>query len=486
MRQARGFTLVEILVSMTIALVAVGAALTILSAQNAAFGRQSGLGTANSQAQVAMDALERAVRLAGTGLDPQMGFDFDFYKCAMPGSAVTMTESAGCSIAARDARDRADDIVVSYRDPGYSVANPTADARGGCSAANAGTYLGKVWGVVSATATTVQLVLKPGDTIFKGQVLQIACQDGLTYTYATVKTKKQSVSGGSCSNVTLTLFPDIARDLFNQPALLSTSCFSAGTARAFAVRRNRFFLHRVTGIPNPGVYLMLDQGLDLNDDGEIDDLDLQPIASDIQDIQFAYGTEQPGIRTLTTAPVGWSAPTYMTDSNTNGVWGDDPAATTGEQLTALVYAGAPTTLSNGIRVADATTQFGAANTALFAGVGQKCSSSTANPNLQYPCVLGSNPVENSTANNIFAYRWPAWTGNISEVLIGVVGRAPVADSQDVATDQTRLEPLLNRPLQKAGSYAAWYSATLPAGRKTATLLTGVRPVNLAVNRMFWN
>lgn len=480
-RSAAGFTLIEILVSMTIALVSVGAALAILSAQNAVFTRQSGMGSVALQAQTALDAIERAVRLAGTGIDPQMAFDFDFYGCTLPGAGLSMTESANCATQTRDSRAAPDELVLAYRDPGYSVARPTNDTRSGCFGAasgNADTYVGKVWGVTAATAGSVTITLKPGDTIYRGQVLMLACTDGQSYTYATVSSAKSSVAAKAtgCSSTTLNLYANTTRDLYNQPGFLTTACFSSGTARAYAVRRQRFFIHRELVGPNPGMYLMLDQGLDLNDDGKIDDLDLLPIASDIEDLQVAYATEQPGIMTLPAAPTGWVKATYVKDSDANGVWGDDPTAAAAEQLTEPVYTGAGNV---------PTAQFDAANSALFAGVGQRCTGSASNGLYQYPCLFGLTTVEASSANNIHAYRWPAWPGNISEVFIGVVARAPVIELNPQSIDFT-IPALLNRPAASAPSYTPWYLPTNPGGRRRESLLTSVRPANMAISRMFWN
>lgn len=480
MRRGAGFTLIEILISMTIALIAVGAALAILSAQSAGFTRQSGLGSAIAQGHTAMSAIERALRLAGTGIDPQMAFDFDFYACGFPGAATTaMNESANCAAKKRDAKDQADELVVAYRDPAYSVANPVADARTGCAAANAGAYVGKVWGVTAASATSVSLVLKPGDTIYRGQVLLIGCSDGVSYTYATVNNPRASVppTAAACTTTVLSLYANSTRDPYNQPGYLSTACFSSGTARAYAVRRQRFFVYRDLTGANPTPYLMLDQGLDLNDDGALTDLDLLPLASDVEDLQVAYATEQPGILSLSTAPTGWTTATYVKDSNANGVWGDDPAAAAAEQLTEPVFTGAGNV---------PTAQFDAANAALFAGAGQRCTASASNPFFQYPCILGTSPVEVSQANNIHAYRWTAWPGNITQVLVGLVARGPVAELSQAGSDDLRIPLLLDRPAQESGAYGPWYAAMIPAGRKRIVLFSGVRPVNMSITRLFWN
>jgi prepilin-type N-terminal cleavage/methylation domain-containing protein len=294
-RRPRGFTLIELLMSMTIMMVAVAAAFGVMINQNAMLKKQAGLSSAISQSELAFDAIERSLRLAGTGIDPQFAFDFDFYRCALPGVASSMTESANCQTASpspplRDSVTQPDELVVMYRDPSHSiwVPSPPGDTRAGCATpSSAGAFAGKIWAVTGATTGSVTLLLKPGDTIYRGQVLQIACDDGTTYTYATVNQNRTSQAGTTCSTATLSLYGTQANDPFNQPGFLGAACFSSGTARAFAIRRQRYFIYRDLNATPPRPYLMLDQGLDLDDSGTLNDGDLLPIASDIEDLQIA-------------------------------------------------------------------------------------------------------------------------------------------------------------------------------------------------------
>jgi hypothetical protein len=346
--------------------------------------------------------------------------------------------------------------------------------------------VGKVWGVTAATTSSVTLVLKPGDTIYRGQVLQIVCNDGSTYTYATVSNAKSAVlaGAGACSATTLSLYTtgiDV-HDPYNQPAALANSCFSTGGAnagRAYAVKRNRFFIRRdTTNAANPQPYLMLDQGLDLNDDGALTDADVVPLAVNILDMQFAYATEQPGIMALPTAPTGWVKATYVKDNDTNGVWGDTSGQQ--EQLTEPVYTGAGNV---------PTAQFTAANTALYSGINQSCTSYAGILFYQYPCIFGTTPVETSRLNNIHAYRWTAWPGNISQVQIAIIGTgASIEEAAAQTSDEQDLPQLLNRPALAAPGYGAnaWYTSLLPQGRKRVIAWTGVRPANMSLASLFWN
>ena len=476
LRTPRGATLLEIMVSAVITLLAVAAAMAVLSSQNLNFARQSGQGQAQGQSQIALDALERALRMAGTGIDPQMAFDFDSYKCVLPGGAFNMTDSANCNAGTRDSTTAPDEIIISYRDPAYSVT--ATPGWTGCPASPNNGLIGRIWGVTAATTSALTLAMKPGDNIYRGQVLQVVCDDAVTYVYVTVSSPLTSVASTAtaCSSTTVNVYGVGANDPYNRPGNLGAACFSNGNARAYAVKRQRFFVARNLTGPIPQPYLMLDQGLDLNNDGALTDLDLLPVAAGIGDLQFAYVLDQVGIMGLPAAPAGWVKATYVTDSNTNGIWADDPANATPEQLS---Y---PLTGTN-----PATAQFNAANAALGYGSGQKCTGSAATAFYQYPCLLGTLPVEDSIGNSIHAYRWTAWPGNIASVQVGLIARATSQQQADVATTEEKIIPaLLNRPAQGPAAYAAFYQALNPSGHKRLTINTTIRPVNMALQQLFWN
>jgi hypothetical protein len=297
-----------------------------------------------------------------------------------------------------------------------------------------------------------------------------------------VDNNKQTVASTAtdCTDVTLNLYGTQADDPYNQPANLAAACFSnaTGRQRAYAVKRQRFFIHRELTGPMPRPYLMLDQGLDLNNDTVLDDLDLLPIAADIEDLQIAYVLEQAGIMALPTAPSGWVKATYVKDStNANGVWGDSVGNR--EQLSSPLSAGNP-----------ATAQFNAANSALGYGTGQKCTTTAGTAFYQYPCILGTLPVEDSVGNSIHAYRWTSWPGNIASVQLGIIARAAAQSPPDArSTEEVTLPALLNRGLQDgtaASPYSAFYTGINPAGHKRITVLTTVRPANMALQTLFWN
>jgi prepilin-type N-terminal cleavage/methylation domain-containing protein len=473
MTRSRGFTLLEMMVSMTISLIALAAGMSVLIVQAGTMKQQAGLGSAVAQSELGLDYMERAVRLAGTGIDPQFGFDFDFYRCALPGLGAAMNESANCAAATRDSITAADELVIAYRDPGFSLA-AVPDTRAGCTAANAATYAGKVWGVTAASNASVTLLLKPGDVLYRGQVLQLACSNGATYTYATVSQGRTGLAGTTCAATTLSLYGSVANDPFNQSGFLAAGCFSDGTARAYAVRRNRFFVYRDVASTPPRPYLMLDQGLDLDDSGALDDADLLPIASDIEDLQVAYATEQPGILALAAQPTGWTAANFVKDTNADGVWGNDPGRV--EQLTELATV-AGTVPNQGFASATATLQ---------GGTPYLCSSYATIGFFNYPCLYGVPPVESSSTNNIHAYRWVAWSGGITQVLLGMVARSPGQDAAEVTRSENGTIPALFNRTAATAPFPAWYAAIAPAGHRRVVMTTSIHPTNMAALVPYWN
>src|SRR5713101_7101156 len=321
----RGLTIIELMVSTVLLAIVIGAATGVLLSQNATYMRNSGVREAREQGILALDKLEELVRLAGFGIDPQLAFDFDYYNCKLGSGAGSISQTATCQTLARDSNSAADEMVVYSRNPSYSTNGTT-----GC--AGAVNLVGNVWKVIGASATTpsVTLTLKANDVIHRGRVLQIVCDDAATYTYVTVaalatSTACANVQVGLESQITITGPTGTITSPYTRSDLLGNSCFGTGSARAFLVDRQHFFIHQDTSNPTkPRPYLMLDQGLDIagpggsGPDGVLDDNDLIPVASDIEDFQVAYVLDQVGIAQ---AGVAITHAQYMLDSNDNEIWG---------------------------------------------------------------------------------------------------------------------------------------------------------------------
>jgi len=270
---------------------------------------------------------------------------------------------------------------------------------------------------------------------------------------------------------------------YSRSDLLNAPCFNSGQARAFLVDRSHFFIHQDTTNPlRPRPYLMLDSGLDLAGpggsapDGVLDDNDLVPVASDIEDFQVAYGLDQVGIL-QSGAGLTTNQPAYLFDNNTNGIWGDTPGVA--EQLTGNAAATAPYNLAS---------SFTAANTAIGVGAGgAPCFNSALAP-YRLPCLFDKATLEVSRVN-VHPYRWTAWTGNIAEVRINIVSRSTqsVAKTTDLSArsvDIRYLSPLENRAQIDLSTAPGWYASTNPIAYVHSYFSGAVRPVNVATSGIF--
>lgn len=483
----RGFSLIELMVAGGIMALVLSAATAALLSQNDNYSREMGVREAQEQGRFALDYLQSQVRLAGFGIDPQLAFDFDYYNCNLGSTAGAQTQAARCAALSRDSATQSDELVLAYRDPYYAV-----NATTGC--AGSPNLLGNVWlvtGVATGGASpTATISMRNGDSIRQGQILQIICQDAATYTYATVKAAASNATGACVSQAitlegTLSVTGPTGTTLspYSRSDLLSASCFSNGTARAFLVDRNRYFIYQdVSNAAHPRPLLMLDRGLDLNGDAALTDADLLPIASDIEDLQVAYVLDQVGIL-QTGAALTSLAGTYITDADANGVWGD--TATKAEQLTTNAAATAPYNLAAAFT--DANTYYGAPS-----ATGIPCFNVSIAPYMS-PCVMDKSTLELSGAG-VHRYRWTAWPANITQVRLDLVSRGHLsgASLQGAATttDLRYLPALENRaqvdllPASQGGAGAGFYLPTQPYLYQHSYLSGAERPVNLTINGMF--
>lgn len=476
----RGLTLIELMVSTAILAIVMVAATGALLAQNKSYVRTQGSREAREQGAVALDALERAIRMAGYGIDPQLAFDFDYYDCRLGSAGSSFTGATQCSALKRDSAAQSDELVVNFRDPRYNV-----NATGGC--AGSPTLLGNVWRVTAASASgpSVSLEMRDGDDIRRGQVLQIICQDVSTYTYVTVAS---APTPSACGGTKISLEGTITTALggpssipWSRPDLLAQTCFGAGTARAFKVSRQRFFIQRVLAGANGAFsrpYLMLDQGLDLAGagsaipDGSLDDNDLLPVASDIEDLQIAYVLDQIGIKQ---AGAAVTTGTYFRDNDSNGIWGDTDGVT--EQLTANT---ASSTYGLDAAVAAARSAIGSA------AMGAPCYNSSLAP-FREPCLFDKASLE-SSGSAAHAYRWLPWTGNVVGVRLSVVSRSispthAATEASKASPDVRTLPRLENRSLIPLDTAPGVYGSDA-IGFQHNTFSGLVRPINLASSGLF--
>ena len=273
---ARGFTLIEVMMSVALVSVVILAAILVLLDQERLFRVNADQRDIDESARLATDVLNTAIGNAGYGMDPNLAIDFQYYKCQDNADGSGKIKTAACTAGTRESTTKPDELVVYSRDPSYRVWLDSS-----------GAYTGHVWRTAGATAGSVTLANNTVNYMFaQGQILLVSCPGGQTYTYVTVGT---TASAGATA---LSLETTPSDPFHQQSALTTNACFSAG-AYVFLINRQRFFIAPYADHP----YLMMDPGIDLNGDGTIDAKDVVPVAPNVEDIQFAYQintTVEPG------------------------------------------------------------------------------------------------------------------------------------------------------------------------------------------------
>jgi type IV pilus assembly protein PilW len=295
-RQQRGFTLVELLVASTVALLAIGMVTLVFLTQQRSFVSLDLTRVANEAARDALLEVEASLRRLGWGIDPRFAIDFRRYRCAV--------------VPCRDKIDAPDEIVFVARNPNYRwIDNGVA----GCATAG-GCFTGNAWHA-SVAGTTVTITANANDTFPIGRLLLVTCANG---TRATMARVAQTATAAAAGNLAVVVMPNVAGDPYQENAWTAVGadpCYTAANPppSVFLVDRFRYAVQTFNGVP----WLVLDTGIDLNGNNltpENDPNDLIPIARGIEDLQIAYAYA-PG------ALFGMAA----TDAvNTNWIAGDAP------------------------------------------------------------------------------------------------------------------------------------------------------------------
>lgn len=276
---ARGFTLVELLVSVLVASVVVAGALTLLIGQQKTFVGSSADRAAQEAGRVALERLTAELRIAGYGMDPGMAFDFGAGASPMdrailePGVGTVPFGGYECAdpVTCRDRIDGPDEIVFHSRDPDFGRPVVTAPN--------------------PPSETTLVLAGPLNTPLLPGQILQVVCYSGdLFWAYVTVGARVEP-SADATIPVTLEDAVGGGTDFPWQNKFLLDGCFS-GVVRAFKINRSRYLIETYAedgklvawGTEGARPYLMLDQGLR--------DAAGQPIhtvvAPDVEDLQLGY------------------------------------------------------------------------------------------------------------------------------------------------------------------------------------------------------
>jgi type IV pilus assembly protein PilW len=282
-RRGRGFTLVELMISLAISVVVIAGSLSLLNAQRRSFAAGSADRALQESARVAVDELGYALRMAGYGVDPGMAFDFG--AATVPQAQSTAPEGVagvtyggyvpgnyqGCAplVGCRDRTDGPDEIVLHFRNPFFGHK------------------------LVSATSGTLQIRGPLPDAIERGQILQVICYSG-TMQWAYVRVSAKVPISPGLGDVSVNLDPGVlAADLSPTFPFQNSSLAGCGTdARVFAIEKRRYYVETYTaagavvpwGTAGARPYLMLDRGLVDGSNNPI----LTVIAPDVEDLQFAY------------------------------------------------------------------------------------------------------------------------------------------------------------------------------------------------------
>lgn len=292
----RGFSLIELIISMTIVLLAVGLAGAGFLAQNKALQAFDLHRQANASTRDAMLTLESALRTAGWGVDPRYAID-----------VYTADRSSV------DNNDAPDELTVISRNPLYQWVNTngtTCTLTGGCFTA------GNAWHVVTLTTAAppvLTIALGAGQVIEKGRMLQVQCLGGENPIILTASARSTT---GSSMTMVANAFP-----YSDGTAIMP--CHQDPSAQVYLLDRYHFFVRDYTGANgDPVPWLVLDTGLDLDGDGNLpmdsagtgDVDDLIPIGKNIEDFQVAY---------LLRSAAGLGPDAV----NQNWIVGDDPGGT---------------------------------------------------------------------------------------------------------------------------------------------------------------
>lgn len=273
LRRARGFTLVELLISLAIGAIVLAALFGVVQSQQTAYYQGHLQRAAQNSARSALTFVEQRLALAGYGLEPSLAFDFQYHAAApCPPLAGTCP---------RDAVNGNDELVFHSRNSRYWL----PEDRSGLVEPR-----GNAWRVISVGAGSVVLNARAGDVFERGRILQVVCKDGARYAYMTVS---QNVSvppppAPDAPGQPVPLLASVASNPFRQQdATLLEGCFSSGAARAFLVDRFRFHVRPVQAGGRVQPYLVLDKGLDRNGDGP-DEAEETVVAEGIESFQVGY------------------------------------------------------------------------------------------------------------------------------------------------------------------------------------------------------
>jgi type IV pilus assembly protein PilW len=215
MTRSRGFTLIEIIISMGLLAFVMAGICAILIKQTQLSAGQQLQRDLEESGRLALLDIGRAVRQAGYGITPIAAFDFDRFACTTPGTSST------CNNGGRDRLDNPDELVVAWRDPSFSRA------------------------ITAKTGTgpyTLTLGTALSATLKSGRIVQLLCSGVEPSAY--VALTADANSGATTVSVRVLTNAD---GYFPQAAP-TDGCFASATM--FLVERVRYYVaNDPTGVP---------------------------------------------------------------------------------------------------------------------------------------------------------------------------------------------------------------------------------------------
>ncbi|MCY1082154.1 PilW family protein [Archangium lansingense] len=254
----RGFTLIELLVGTAIgALVLTGIGLVFVS-QATQYQAHASRRAVQSSVRQAMSFVERHVRNAGYGVDPDRAIlAYDSFDAV--GNARGVGYPDGITVHARDLyfRRRATEVGTDF----------------------------------------LRFDLPLQRTLHKGEILLVLCPGAVRYAYVTVGETAQA----KATSVRLDTTPapldspsGPPGSLFRELSTLNEACFhDTEPPVVVRVERTSFYVSSFDDDGDPATagttpYLMLHRGVDINEDGNVDTADATPLAVGIEQLQVAY------------------------------------------------------------------------------------------------------------------------------------------------------------------------------------------------------
>jgi type IV pilus assembly protein PilW len=302
MRNGRGFTLIELMVALAVALVVTGLVTVAVATQQRSYSTGHRERAAQTNGRAALLQLEQTAQIAGWGMDAPLALDFDRYTGPCP---------AAMGDCARDRVDGPDELVFMSRNPRYWVPQDRNQEPAG-----------NAWRITGLNAGEVSVVAHGGEWFPAGQVLQAVCAGGSTWAYFTVGVTTGPGTAGADLPVPLTAPSE--RDPFQRQDLAGAGCFTNGTARLFRIDRYRYHVRPVLAEDTGwDPYLVLDTGTDVDRDGDVDEDDEIIVAEGIELLQVAYVLGEPSLppRGLERGvPIAFTAtPSNVGSQSANGI-----------------------------------------------------------------------------------------------------------------------------------------------------------------------